>query len=54
MHKIRGGLNVTMKRRLEDQIIGKIDNQHKKQTKEVHKSKPKPCKPKAKTQVVRY
>ncbi len=39
---------MTMKRILEDQIIGKIDNQHKKQTKEVHKSKPKPCKPKAK------
>lgn len=45
---------MTMQRRLEDEIIGKIDNQHKKQTKEVHKSKPNLCKPKAKTQVVRY
>ncbi|WP_236698244.1 hypothetical protein [Weissella minor] len=45
---------MTMQRRLEDQIIGKMDNQHKKQTKEVHKSKSNPCKPKAKTQVAIY
>ncbi|MBS0950041.1 hypothetical protein JK159_06655 [Weissella minor] len=45
---------MTMQRRLEDQIIGKIDKQHKKQTKEVHKCKQKPRKPKSKTQVVRY
>ncbi|WP_371190538.1 hypothetical protein [Weissella viridescens] len=43
-----------MNRRLEDQIIGKIDNERKKQTEEVHKSKPKPRKAKAKAQVARY
>lgn len=45
-----------MKRRLEDQIIGKIDNERKDQTKEVHKGKPKPKsqKAKVKTQVARY
>lgn len=43
-----------MNRRLEDQIIGKVDNERKDQNNEVHKGKPKPCKPKAKTQVAHY
>ncbi len=42
-----------MKRRLEDQIIGKIDNERKDQTKEVHKGKPEPQKAKTKTRVAR-
>ncbi|MCB6839929.1 hypothetical protein LIX87_02695 [Weissella viridescens] len=45
---------MTTNRRLEDQIIGKIDNERKKQTKEVPKGKPKPQKAKVETQVVRY
>lgn len=43
-----------MQRRLEDQIIGKIDNKRKDKTKEVHKGKPEPQKAKVKTQVARY
>ena len=43
-----------MNRRLEDQIIGKVDNERKDQNNEVHKGKPKPQKAKVKTQAARY
>lgn len=45
---------MTMQRRLEDQIIGTIDNKQKKHAKEIHKKKQKPRKPKLKTQVAIY
>lgn len=45
-----------MQRRLEDQIIGTIDNKQKKQKQvtEIHKEKKKPHKPKLRTQVATY
>lgn len=47
---------MTMQRRLEDQIIGTIDNNKNKreQAKGIHKKKQKPRKPKLKTQVAIY
>lgn len=47
---------MTMQRRLEDQIIGTIDNKKnkRKQAKGIHKKKQKPHKPKLKTQVAVY
>ena len=47
---------MTMQRRLEDQIIGLIDNEQKKhkRQKEIHNKKQKPRKPKVKTQVANY
>ncbi|WP_419154954.1 hypothetical protein [Weissella minor] len=47
---------MTMQRKLEDRIIGTIDNKQKKQkqSKEIHKKKQKPHKSKLKTQVAIY